>query len=75
MQLPNAGYIPQWLVPRFNFCRRLFLLSRHYPHLSFDIFGPGLQSEEIMILCTIGAQFLVISLFVGHGDTPLALTH
>jgi len=28
-----------------------------------------------MIHCTIGAQFLVIFLIVGHGDTPLARTH
>jgi hypothetical protein len=28
-----------------------------------------------MIHCIIGAQFLVISLIVGHGVTPLALTH
>jgi len=75
MQLPNSGFSPQWFVLRFNYCRNLFLLSRHYPHFSFAIFGPGLQSEEIMIHCTIGAQFLVISLIVGHGDTPLARTH
>ena len=75
MQFSNSGSSPQWFSLRLNFRRRLFLLSRHYPHLSFAIVVPGLQNEEIMIHCTIGAQFLVNFLIVGHGDTPLARTH
>jgi hypothetical protein len=74
MQLSNSDYSLQWFVVHFSFSQCLFLLSRHYPHLSFAMFGPVLQSEEIMIHFSVGLQFLVMRVIVGHGDTPVALT-